>query len=748
MPDGPSNFLDTGWRSGKIFSKVSVLEAGLERKYLKWFIAVLVAGIVAGVVLNSYYDLKARNEITVLLKELFASANAGDAQRFIRAAHITDIHISGDLPPNEVFVRERGLLELYTEIVSGGLTLQSVSFVKTIERLASVVSLKVTSRTGEEKELHLVLIRESDRQKRTRWLPYALPNPEDECRELVKKASGLLDAKAIREEVKANVLNAVASVEPVRNGAFDYVESLLKTRDEIMGDIRVKAPSLANKISDESIRKEFEKRLKDPENPASALELLVSPHSKFQHLVGILRAISNAKPEEAKATSDKEYSAASSLYGRANRLLEPLKFLTTRPVKEQQDERIKKIENLISKFVPDQRRDELTEKLKAAADVSTLKAVFLQVRECAASPEKIAAEKTQAVIEVVGKTGIPEKTKLEFSGKLRSMGSAADFERIAEELASLATTEETMRSSFLLAISESNGIADNAIALEDARKYFQAIVAAAGYDTSTTTSSILGHLEFDSLQPANIYAKMVSDLRYSAQVVKNYASAPAANMRRKTGLFVNCLPDIWGAMKSEDEFLKWAFPESVPENPALVGEAREFFGRMNGKQVEVANVHQWYDRYCTCALVIVRVLLDSDKYGKAVEEKYEGAKARYEDAKKGCEEARKKCKEVEKMHEKGEKEYEEAKGKYEEMQREHKDAKEKYEEAERIYREAQSKREYAVLPLILIQKMTPDWSLVWTLVRASSVHYEDYKKAVDRIYDEEMKRREEILPPQ
>jgi hypothetical protein len=98
-----------------------------------------------------------------------------------------------------------------------------------------------------------------------------------------------------------------------------------------------------------------------------------------------------------------------------------------------------------------------------------------------------------------------------------------------------------------------------------------------------------------------------------------------------------------------------------------------------------------------------------------------------------------------KRYKKGEKEYEEAKGKYEETQREHKDAKEKYEEAERIYREAQSKREYAVLSLILIQKMSRDWTVTWTLARAGSVHYEDYKKAVDRIYDEEMKRREEIL---
>lgn len=718
----------------------------MERKYLRWFVAILVAGIVVGVVLNIYYDLKARSEITVVVKELFACANAGDAQRFVRAAHITDIYISGDLPPGQVFVRESGLLELYTEIVSGGLTLQSVSFVKIIERVAALVSLEVKDRTGKEKELRLILVRESDRQKKTRWLPYALSNPEDECRELVKEASGLLDAEAVREEVKANIINAVASVEPVRNRAFAYAEGFLRTRDEIMGDIRVKAPALAKAISDESIRKEFEERLKDPENPASALELLVSPRSKFQHLVGILRAISNAKPEEAKATSNEKYSAASSLYGSANRLLEPLKFLTTRPAKEQQDERVRKIEDLISRFVPDQRRDELTEKLKAAADVSTLKAVFLQARESAASPEKIAAEKTQAVIEVVRKTGIPDKTKLEFLAKLRSLGSAADFEKIAEELAALASTEEAMRSSFLLTVLETNGIADNVIVLEDARNYFQTIGKAAGYDTSITTSSILGHLESDSLQPANIYAKIVSDIRYLAQVVKNYASAPTSNMRKKTELLVNCLPDIWGAMKSEDEFLKWAFPESVPEKPALVGEAREFFSRINGKQLEVANVHQWYDRYCTCALVIVRVLLDSDKRGKMVEEKYEGAKARYEDAKKRCEEARKNYKEVAEMHKKGQKEYEEAKGKYEETQREHKDAKEKYEEAERIYREAQRKREYAVLSLILIQKMSPDWSVEWTLARASSVRFEDYKKAVRSIYDAQMKRRQEIHP--
>lgn len=727
--------------------KITASEAGLERKYLKWFIAVLLIGIVTGVCLNIYYDLKAHKDITILLRELFASAKAGEAEKFVRKSYIADAYIYGDLDAPEISARENGLSELYTEIVSGGMTLQSVSFVKTVERLAVLTSISATDSKGAQRQIYLVLIKETDRQKKERWLPYRLLAPERNRKEIVSRTKELLDADAVRKEVIEDVLGAVSYVDLSRERAFVSVASLLSSLEQIMTQVRMQAEFLVPLVPDEVIRNEFVEALrKTPENLDAALKSLVSPRSKFRNFIARLKAVSDAKPEEAKETAERSGAAAAQLQGSVDSLFRTIK-LCALPPDQRRGELLKRIAQLNSQFVPAEFRTALAQKLEEAQSRPEidLKTIFTEVRGAAFSPQAVFEVKKEAVAVVIRKRGIPPQMRDELLKKLDGLPQDADFRNFGEEFAEVASSEEAMRFSFLSALSGPSGYVGQVIALQSTQDYVQEIVKAAKYEASISTSSILTTLELDSSQPADIYGELISDLREVVTKVKNSAVAPERNMRRRTEALVAGLPDVWAMTNTEEEFLNWAFPEGAVRNSALVKEAKDFFAKIKGRKVEIANIYQWYDRYLTSTLLIVRVLLDSDKYGKWVDEKYEETKAKYEEAKKNCREAKKGLEEAQRKYKEGDKEYRDAKETYERSQKEHRDAKERYEQARREQGEAEEKREYAVLPLILVQKMSPDWGLAWSPVRVSSVYYDDYKGAVISAYDEEMNRREKIL---
>ncbi len=462
-------------------------------------------------------------------------------------------------------------------------------------------------KSAQEKAKEELKKREEAREKlveQFKQLPGKVRSPE--LRLAVEEALELLDKGG--EKFKEKLKSAAGKAEsPQLAGQIGKLVEMAYSSAEKLPDAlgaiakMLKSEKHAGRLKDTKLAEEIDaaKKLTEDKslNPLSVFEVIDSPKSQYLRLVARLDAIGKAqKPEDEKGRVLGVMGQISGGLKKAGALWVRLKTPGIR--------RYLAAANKLAQIAPTKELKEETNKLVKAAreaidkkveqpDLPDIPPLVERVKGALLEEKRVHAEKFKSLAKLARKTLQDADARSAFAQECDEAAEKPDAkpEEFAGRYAELAAKPVELQTHVADSVS---GLVSNRATRDCWSDVFKQKVEDINFDQAVEG------ITADSLDAGDLYEAREKVLRDALQAERNREGTVRAGMRKRIELLTTSFPEIWAGMKSNEEYMKWAFPVDKATGKArevsltVVKNQERLAGVVVGKKVVVTVTHHWY----------------------------------------------------------------------------------------------------------------------------------------------------------